>query len=69
MTTNLRLPPAEKTNLRIGFMRLTDSAPLIIAKELGFFAKVGLDVQLVRNDDGPSRETVESLRPVGGGSV
>jgi NitT/TauT family transport system ATP-binding protein/nitrate/nitrite transport system substrate-binding protein len=30
----------------LGFLRLTDSAPLIIAKELGYFAAEGLDVAL-----------------------
>lgn len=40
------LPPAEKTELRLGAVRLTDSAPLIIAQELGFFAEYGLDVEL-----------------------
>ncbi len=32
--------------LRIGLLRLTDAAPLIIAKELGHFAAEGLDVTL-----------------------
>lgn len=34
--------------LKIGFVPLTDSAPLIAAKEKGFFAKHGLDVMLER---------------------
>jgi nitrate/nitrite transport system substrate-binding protein len=34
--------------LRIGFMRLSDAAPIIIAKEKGFFAQNGLDVELSR---------------------
>ncbi len=33
-------------DLNIGYMPLNDAAPLIIAKELGFFEKAGLDVQL-----------------------
>jgi nitrate/nitrite transport system ATP-binding protein len=33
----------EKVNLELGFVPVTDSAPLIIAKEKGFFAKHGLD--------------------------
>jgi nitrate/nitrite transport system ATP-binding protein len=33
----------EKVNLEIGFLPVTDSAPLVIAKEKGFFAKHGLD--------------------------
>jgi bicarbonate transport system ATP-binding protein len=39
----------EKVNLDIGFLPLTASAPLVIAKEKGFFEKHGLDeVNLVR---------------------
>ncbi len=33
----------EKVNLDIGFIPLTDAAPLIVAKEKGFFAKFGLE--------------------------
>ncbi|MDH6056677.1 ABC transporter ATP-binding/substrate-binding protein [Umezakia ovalisporum] len=33
----------EKVNLDLGFMPLTDAAPLIIAYEKGFFAKYGLE--------------------------
>jgi two-component system, oxyanion-binding sensor len=32
--------------IRIGALRLTDSAPLIVAHEFGFFAEEGLDVQV-----------------------
>lgn len=39
----------EKINLDIGFIALTDSAPLIIAKEKGFFAEQGLaQINLVK---------------------
>jgi nitrate/nitrite transport system ATP-binding protein len=39
----------EKVNLDIGFIPLTDCAPLVVAKEKGFFAKHGLtQVNLVR---------------------
>ncbi len=39
----------EKVNLEIGFIPLTDCAPLVVAKEKGFFAKHGLtDVTLSR---------------------
>ena len=34
--------------LKIGFIPLTDCAPLIVAKEQGFFAEEGLDVELCR---------------------
>ena len=37
-------PP--KRVIKLGFIPLTDCAPLIIAKEMGFFAKYGVDVQL-----------------------
>ena len=36
----------EKTSLKFGFIKLTDMAPLAIAKEKGFFADEGLDVTL-----------------------
>ncbi len=48
MSPNTVLPPAEKSELQLGYMRLTDSAPLIVAKELGFFEQQGIDVSLVR---------------------
>ena len=32
--------------IKLGFIPLTDCAPLIVAKELGLFAKYGLDVEL-----------------------
>jgi len=36
----------EKPNLKFGFIKLTDMAPLAIAKEKGFFADEGLNVTL-----------------------
>lgn len=36
----------EKRELTLGFIPLTDSAPLIVAKHLGLYAKYGLDVTL-----------------------
>lgn len=38
----------EKSTLRLGFVALTDCAPLVIARELGFFEEFGLNVELVR---------------------
>lgn len=38
----------EKVNLELGFIPLTDCAPLAIAQEKGFFAKYGLEVTLSR---------------------
>ena len=36
----------EKTELKLGFIKLTDCAPLVIAKEQGFFEAEGLNVTL-----------------------
>lgn len=36
----------EQSNLKLGFIKLTDIAPLVIAKEKGFFAAEGLSVTL-----------------------
>jgi NitT/TauT family transport system ATP-binding protein/nitrate/nitrite transport system substrate-binding protein len=36
-----------ETKLRIGFLRLTDSAPAIVAHEFGWFAEEGLDTELI----------------------
>ncbi len=36
----------EKVNLKFGFIKLTDMAPLAIAKEKGYFAEEGLNVEL-----------------------
>jgi ABC-type nitrate/sulfonate/bicarbonate transport system substrate-binding protein len=48
ITTRPQLPPAEKSELQLGYIRLTDAAPLIVAKEQGVFAQLGLDVTLRR---------------------
>lgn len=37
-----------RTHWRAGFMPLIDAAPLIVARELGFAAEAGLDLELVR---------------------
>ncbi|KAF0093925.1 MAG: nitrate/nitrite transport system substrate-binding protein [Puniceicoccaceae bacterium 5H] len=39
--------PLEKTDLKFGFIKLTDCAPLVIAKEKGFFQDEGLSVEVV----------------------
>ena len=41
--------PLERTELTIGIVALTDSAPLVIALEKGFFAAEGLTVTLSRH--------------------
>jgi len=38
----------ERPQLRLGFVALNDCAPLVIAKERGFFARHGLEVTLAR---------------------
>src|SRR5947199_2042091 len=44
ITRGYSIPP--KRVIKLGFIPLTDCAPLVIAKEMGFFAKYGVDVQL-----------------------
>lgn len=51
-TTATNIAPAdapEVTTAKLGFIPLTDSAPLIIAKEKGLFAKYGMkDVEVLK---------------------
>lgn len=44
----IKKPIPELRQLNIGFVRLTDSAPLIVAREKKFFRNHGLDVELKR---------------------
>lgn len=37
----------EKDSLRFGFIKLTDCAPIVIAKEKGFFSDEGLNVEVI----------------------
>jgi nitrate/nitrite transport system substrate-binding protein len=37
----------EKTELKFGFIKLTDCAPIVIAKEKGFFSDEGLSVEVI----------------------
>ena len=46
------LAAPEKTKLKIGFIALTDCAPLVIAKEKGFFKAEGLDVHVAKEGGG-----------------
>jgi len=51
MTSQLRTltaPMPEKPALRLGFVPLTDCAPLVVAHEMGFFTMEGLEVTLSR---------------------
>lgn len=58
----------EVTTAKLGFIALTDSAPLIIAKEKGFFEKYGMkDVQVLKQASWPvTRDNLE-LGSGGGG--
>lgn len=38
--------PSHRKTLKLGFVPMTDCAPLVAAQELGFFARAGLDVEL-----------------------
>jgi ABC-type nitrate/sulfonate/bicarbonate transport system substrate-binding protein len=40
-------PGRLESRLRIGFLRLTDSAPAIVAHEFGWFAEEGIDAELI----------------------
>lgn len=46
------LAAIEKADLKIGFIPLTDCAPIIIAKEKGFFSKYGLNVTVMKEGGG-----------------
>ena len=47
-TINLgKLPPSERSDLNVGYMRLSDSAPIIVAQELGFYDKYALNLSLI----------------------
>ncbi len=53
----------ETNTVRLGFIALTDAAPLIVAQEKGYFTEYGMtDVQLVRQ---PSWGTVQSILSLG----
>ena len=45
-TTVAEILDVEKPNLKFGFIKLTDCAPLVIAKEKGFFEDEGLSVEI-----------------------
>ncbi|HEY9189818.1 MAG TPA: CmpA/NrtA family ABC transporter substrate-binding protein [Sulfurovum sp.] len=52
LVTTAVLAEVEKKQLKIGFIALTDCAPIVIAKEKGFFEKYGLDVHVVKEGGG-----------------
>ena len=45
VVTSFHMPPPAR-KIKLGFIPLTDCAPLVVAKELGLFAKYGVDVEL-----------------------
>jgi nitrate/nitrite transport system substrate-binding protein len=45
-TADANAAPPEKSDLKLGFIKLTDCAPLVVAKELGFFEDEDLYVSL-----------------------
>ncbi|PMB26488.1 CmpA/NrtA family ABC transporter substrate-binding protein [Fischerella thermalis] len=54
VSTVANAPKVETTKAKLGFIPLTDAAPLIVAKEKGFFAKYGMtDVEVVKQKSWP----------------
>ena len=45
VVTSFKMPPPAK-KVKLGFISLTDCAPLVAAKELGLFTKYGVEVEL-----------------------
>ncbi len=61
-------PQVETTKAKLGFIALTDSAPLIIAKEKGFFAKYGMtEVDVIKQNSWPVTRDNLALGSGGGG--
>ncbi len=52
LSCGLAFAAPEKSELKIGFIALTDCAPIVIAKEKGFFEKHGLKVQVLKEGGG-----------------
>ncbi|MBE9049332.1 ABC transporter substrate-binding protein [Nostocales cyanobacterium LEGE 11386] len=61
-------PQVETTKAKLGFIALTDSAPLIIAKEKGIFAKYGMtDVEVIKQTSWPVTRDNLAIGSAGGG--
>ncbi|MCX5980499.1 MAG: CmpA/NrtA family ABC transporter substrate-binding protein [Nostocales cyanobacterium LacPavin_0920_SED1_MAG_38_18] len=61
-------PKVETTTAKLGFIALTDSAPLIIAKEKGFFTKYGMtDVEVSKQKSWPVTRDNLKIGSSGGG--
>lgn len=52
-TTGGSKPSGPSRKLKLGFIALTDCAPLVMAKELGFYAERGLDVEIIKQASWP----------------
>ncbi|HHD79800.1 MAG TPA: nitrate ABC transporter substrate-binding protein, partial [Epsilonproteobacteria bacterium] len=52
LVTTAMMAEVEKKDLKIGFIALTDCAPIVIAKEKGFFEKNGLNVHVIKEGGG-----------------
>src|SRR5258705_754842 len=65
-TTTTTLKPRKVT---LGFIALTDCAPLIIAKELGYYADAGLDVTLQKQASWPATRDNLLSNQIDGGHV
>ena len=63
-----KLDPPEVKKAKLGFIALTDAAPLIIAKEKGYFKKYGMDeVEIVKQASWPvTRDNLELGSQKGG---
>ncbi|TDC42183.1 CmpA/NrtA family ABC transporter substrate-binding protein [Micromonospora sp. KC213] len=55
--------------VKLGFIALTDCAPLIAAKELGYFAERGLDVELIKQASWPATRDNLLSGEIDGGHV
>jgi nitrate/nitrite transport system substrate-binding protein len=53
-TGSAATPSGGGTPVKIGFIALTDSASVIMAKELGYFAERGIDAQLLKQQSWPA---------------
>ncbi|MDZ8051130.1 MAG: CmpA/NrtA family ABC transporter substrate-binding protein [Aulosira sp. ZfuVER01] len=68
VSTAANAPKVETTKAKLGFIALTDSAPLIIAKEKGFFAKYGMkDVEVIKQKSWPVTRDNLKIGSAGGG--
>ncbi|MBD2338715.1 ABC transporter substrate-binding protein [Calothrix sp. FACHB-156] len=68
VSTVANAPKVETTKAKLGFIPLTDAAPLIIAKEKGFFAKYGMtDVEVIKQKSWPVTRDNLKIGSAGGG--